>query len=97
MRVVAELPGVQVLSTYADIPPLPARGSSETCRRPTACFLPDVGTIMKERLPMDDIDMENEGILLRVATVHRLDSLCRNSSLPACTFNPVRLTACSTS
>ncbi len=70
MRVLAErLPGAQVLATYTDIPPLPARGSSETCRRPIACLLPDVGTIMKERLPMDDIDMENAAILFRVATL----------------------------
>ena len=69
MRVLAELPGVQVLATYTDIPPLPKQKSSETCRRPIACLLPDVGTIMKERLPMDDIDMGNEAILLRVATL----------------------------
>ena len=72
MRVLAELPGVQVVATYTDIPPLPKQKSSETCRRPIACLLPDVGTIMKERLPMDDIDMGNEAILailLRVATL----------------------------
>ena len=56
MRALAELPGVQVLETYTD---------SETCRGPIACLIPDVGTIMKERLPMVDIDMENE-----VATLH---------------------------
>ena len=35
MRVLAELPGVQVLATYTDIPPLPKQKStenSETCR-----------------------------------------------------------------
>ena len=69
MRALAELPGVQVLATYTDIPQLPARGSSETCRRPIAFLLPDVGTIMKERLAMDDIDLGNEAILLRVATL----------------------------
>ena len=69
MRVLAELPGVQVLATYTDIPPLPKQKSAETCRRPIACLLPDVGTIMKERLAMDDMDMENEAILLRVATL----------------------------
>eukprot|EP00435_Cladocopium_sp_Y103_P030195 s502_g7.t1 len=69
MRVLAEIPGVQVLATYTDIPPLPKQKSSETCRRPIACLLPDVGTIMKERLTMDDIDMGNEAILLRVATL----------------------------
>eukprot|EP00930_Biecheleria_cincta_P017242 TRINITY_DN13764_c0_g2_i2.p1 TRINITY_DN13764_c0_g2~~TRINITY_DN13764_c0_g2_i2.p1 ORF type:complete len:653 (-),score=131.93 TRINITY_DN13764_c0_g2_i2:102-2060(-) len=72
MRVLAELPGVQVLATYTDIPPLPKQKSSETCRRPIACLLPDVEAIMKERLrglPMDDIDMRNEAILLRVATL----------------------------
>ena len=69
MRVLAELLGVQVLATYTDIPPLPNQKSSETCRRPIACLLPDVGTIMKERLPMDDIDMGNEAILRRVATL----------------------------
>ena len=31
MRALAELPG-EVLATYTDIPPLPARGSLETCR-----------------------------------------------------------------
>lgn len=67
MRVLAGLPGVQVLATYTDIPPLPAHGSSETCRRPIACLLPDVETIMKERLLMDDINIENEAILLPVA------------------------------
>ena len=50
MRALAELPGVQVLETSTNVPPLPARGSSETCRRPIACLIPDVGTIMKERL-----------------------------------------------
>ena len=69
MRVLAELPGVQVLATYTDIPLLPKQKSSETCRRPIACLLPDVGTLTKERLPMDDIDVENEAILLRVATL----------------------------
>ena len=69
MRVLAELPGVQVLATYTDIPPLPKQKSSETCRRPIACLLPDVETIMKERLAMDDMDMGNEAILLRVATL----------------------------
>ena len=69
MRVLAELPGVQVLATYTDIPPLPKQKSSETCRRPIACLLPDVGAIMKERLAMDDMDMGNEAILLRVATL----------------------------
>ena len=69
MRVLAELPGIQVLVTYTDIPPLPKQKSSETCRRPIACLLPDVGTIMKERLAMDDMDMGNEAILLRVATL----------------------------
>ena len=69
MRVLAELPGVQVLATYTDIPPLPKQKSSETCRRPIACLLPDVGTIMKERLSMGNIDMDNEAILLRVATL----------------------------
>ena len=69
MRVLAELPGVHVLATYTDIPPLPKQKSSETCRRPIACLLPDVGTIMKERLAMDDMDMGNEAILLRVATL----------------------------
>ena len=34
-------------------------------------MLPDVGTLMKERLPMDDIDMENEAILLRVTRFAR--------------------------
>ena len=70
MRALAELPGVQVLATYTDIPPLPARGSSGTCRRPIACLFPDVGTIMKERLLMDDVNMENEAIRLRAATLH---------------------------
>ena len=69
MRVLAELPGVQVLATYTDIPPLPKQKSSETCRRRIACLLPDVGTIMKECLSMGDIDMDNEAILLRVATL----------------------------
>ncbi|CAE7303924.1 unnamed protein product [Symbiodinium sp. CCMP2456] len=68
MRVLAELPGVQVLATYTDIPPLPQQKSSETCRRPIACLLPDVGTIMKGRLPMQGI-VENEAIQLRVATL----------------------------
>ena len=67
MRVLAELPGVQVLATYADIPPLPNHKSSETCRRRIACLLPDVGTISKERLAVDDIDMGYEAVLLRVA------------------------------
>ena len=65
MRVLA----VQVLATYTDIPPLPKQKSSETCRRPIACLLPDVERIMKERLSMDDSDMDNEAILLRVATL----------------------------
>ncbi|CAE7292201.1 unnamed protein product, partial [Symbiodinium necroappetens] len=68
MRVLAELPGVQVLATYTDIPPLPQQKSSETCRRPIVCLLPDVGTIMKRRLPMQGI-VENEAIQLRVATL----------------------------
>ena len=67
-RVLAELPGVQVVATYIDIPPLPQQKSSETCRRPIACLLPDVAAIMEERLHMEGIDMENEAILLRVAT-----------------------------
>ena len=66
---ILELPGVQVVATYTDIPPLPKQKSSETCRRPIACLLPDVGTIMKERLPMDDIGMGNEAILLLVAAL----------------------------
>ena len=65
MRVLAELPGVQVLAT-----PLPAQKSSETCRRPITSLLPDVETIMKERLHMKGIDLENEAILLRAATLH---------------------------
>jgi len=69
MRVLAELPGVQVLATYTDIPPLPKQKSSETCRRRIACLLPDVGTISKERLAVDDIDMGYEAVLLRVATL----------------------------
>ena len=69
MRVLVELPGVQVLATYTDIPPLPKQKSSETCRRPIARLLPHAGTIMKESLSMDDIDMDNEAILLRVATL----------------------------
>lgn len=55
----------------------PKQKSSKTCRRPIACLLPDVGTIMKERLPMDDIEMENEAILLRVATTLRFTSALR--------------------
>ena len=83
MRVLAELPGVQVVATYTDIPPLPKQKPSETCRRPIACLLPDVGTIMKERLPMDDIDMGNEAILLRVATLHVTLGLVLQKLLPA--------------
>ena len=44
MRVLAELPGVQVLATYTDMPPLPKQKSSETCQRPIACLPPGVGT-----------------------------------------------------
>ena len=83
MRVLAELPGVQVLATYADIPPLPKQKSSETCRRPIACLLPDVGTIMKECLSMGDIDMDNEAILLRVATL-RVDTWTCLAEAPPC-------------
>ena len=68
MRVLAELPGVQVLATYTDMPPLPEQKSSETCRRPIPYLLPDVEAIMEERLHMEGIDMENEAILLRVVT-----------------------------
>ena len=70
MRVLAELPGVQALATYTDMPPLPEQKSSKTCRRPIACLLPDVETIMKERLHMKGLDMEHDAILLRVATLH---------------------------
>ena len=69
MRVLAELAVVQALATYTDIPPLPKQKSSETFRRPIACLLPDAGTIMKERLSMDDIDMDNAANLLRVAAL----------------------------
>ena len=81
MRVLA----VQVLATYTDIPPLPKQKSSETCRRPIACLLPDVERIMKERLSMDDIDMDNEAILLRVATLR----VTLRLALSACTFHLV--------
>ena len=68
LRALAELPVVQVVATYTDIPPLPQQKSSETCRRPIACLLTDVGTIMKARLPMEGI-VENEAIQLQVATL----------------------------
>ena len=68
LRVLAELPSVQVLATYTDIPPLPGQKSSETCRRPIACLLPDVKTIMDERLQMCFLDLMDEAVLLHVAT-----------------------------
>ena len=71
------------LGTYTD---------RETCRRPIACLIPDVGTIMKERLPMVDIDMENE-----VATLHvTLGLALQKLLLVGLHFPSRRLTGCST-
>merc|ERR1719410_1373639 len=69
LGVLAELPGVHVLATYTDLPPLPALRSSGTCRRPIPCMLPDVKTIMDLRLRMGEVYMKDEAVLLRVATL----------------------------
>lgn len=59
MRVLAELPGHGNLHRHSTLPAEVFRNLPTTHR-----MLPDAG--MKERLPMDDIDMENQAILLRV-------------------------------
>eukprot|EP00930_Biecheleria_cincta_P073985 TRINITY_DN6122_c0_g1_i2.p1 TRINITY_DN6122_c0_g1~~TRINITY_DN6122_c0_g1_i2.p1 ORF type:complete len:534 (+),score=97.69 TRINITY_DN6122_c0_g1_i2:3-1604(+) len=70
LRVLAELANVKVFATYTDIPPLPAQSSSGTCRQAVACLMPDVKTIMEQRLQMPDgLDMGQEAVLLRVATL----------------------------